>query len=41
MDFSRADAADTPKLNAILWKDRKGDRPVPKPRHNVIHEKQD
>jgi DNA-binding beta-propeller fold protein YncE len=35
MDFSRADAVDSAVLNAILWRDRKGDRvPPPKPRHN-------
>jgi DNA-binding beta-propeller fold protein YncE len=29
MDFSHADRADTQKLNVILWKDAKGDAPVP------------
>ena len=38
MDFSHADAADAAKLNVILWKDRKGNQPVPVPRHTVIHD---
>jgi hypothetical protein len=38
MDFTHADAADAATLNAILWKDRKGNQPMPKPRHTVIHE---
>ena len=29
MDFRHADRADTEKLNVILWKDAKGDAPVP------------
>jgi len=29
MDFSHADAADTAKLNAILWRDRMGTKPAP------------
>ncbi len=29
MDFRHADRADTQKLNVILWKDAKGDAPVP------------
>jgi hypothetical protein len=29
MNFSQADAADAKVLNAILWRDRKGDVPVP------------
>jgi DNA-binding beta-propeller fold protein YncE len=33
MDFSHADAADARKLNAILWRDRKGNIPMPPPRH--------
>ncbi len=36
MDFSRADAADAAVLNAILWRDRKGDVPMPRPRHHVF-----
>jgi YVTN family beta-propeller protein len=33
MDFSHADAADATQLNAILWQDRKGNLPMPPPRH--------
>jgi hypothetical protein len=29
MDFRHADHADAQKLNAILWKDAMGDKPVP------------
>jgi len=36
LDFSVADAADTATLNAILWRDAKGDVPMPPPRHAVI-----
>jgi DNA-binding beta-propeller fold protein YncE len=36
MDFTHADAADAAKLNRILWRDRKGDAPLPLPRHAVI-----
>ena len=36
MDFSRPDAANTSVLNAILWKDRKGDAPPPAPKHTVL-----
>lgn len=36
MDFSHADAVDTSKLNRILWRDRMGKRPEPKPLHNVL-----
>jgi DNA-binding beta-propeller fold protein YncE len=36
LDFSVADAADTEILNAILWRDAKGDIPMPEPRHSVI-----
>jgi hypothetical protein len=38
MDFSHADAADSAQLNAILWRDRKGNQPIPAPRHTVIHD---
>jgi DNA-binding beta-propeller fold protein YncE len=41
MDFSHADAADTPTLNAILWKDRKGNQPMPAPQHRVIQDRDD
>jgi hypothetical protein len=36
MDFSRPDAANAAALNAILWRDRKGDMPMPAPRHQVL-----
>ena len=36
MDFSRPDAANVHLLNAILWHDRKGAKPVPASRHTVI-----
>jgi DNA-binding beta-propeller fold protein YncE len=38
MDFTHADAANAHELNAILWRDRKGNEPMPKPRHTVIRE---
>jgi len=38
MDFRHADRADAQKLNVILWKDAKGDAPVPQPL-TVRHEK--
>ncbi len=36
MDFSRPDAANAKRLNAILWRDRKGTIPLPPPRHAII-----
>jgi hypothetical protein len=36
LDFSHADAVDTALLNNFLWKDRKGDIPMPAPQHNVF-----
>jgi DNA-binding beta-propeller fold protein YncE len=33
MDFSHADAAPAQRLNAILWRDRMGRRPMPPPRN--------
>jgi DNA-binding beta-propeller fold protein YncE len=36
LDFSRADGVDTALLNRFLWKDRKGDMPMPAPQHNVF-----
>jgi hypothetical protein len=36
LDFSHADAVDTALLNKFLWKDRKGDAPMPAPQHNVF-----
>jgi hypothetical protein len=35
MDFSHADAADADRLNAILWRDRKGPTPMPPARHSL------
>jgi hypothetical protein len=32
MDFSHADAANAAALNAMLWRDRKGEQPMPPPR---------
>jgi hypothetical protein len=36
LDFSHADAADATLLNTFLWRDRKGDIPMPAPQHNVF-----
>jgi hypothetical protein len=36
MDFSRPDAAGAARLNKVLWRDQKGDTPVPTPRHVVF-----
>ena len=36
LDFSHADAADTDKLNGILWRDVKGNIPIPTPQHIVF-----
>jgi len=36
MDFSRPDAAGAKRLNEVLWRDQKGDTPVPAPRHVVF-----
>ncbi len=36
MDFSHADAADAHALNAILWRESKGNIPMPAPKHSVI-----
>ncbi|HTQ58717.1 MAG TPA: beta-propeller fold lactonase family protein [Candidatus Solibacter sp.] len=36
LDFSHADAVDTVLLNKALWKDRKGDIPMPAPEHNLF-----
>jgi hypothetical protein len=38
MDFTHADANDASALNAILWRDRMGARPMPEPKHTVIPE---
>jgi hypothetical protein len=39
MDFSRPDAVNPVVLNAILWRDRKGHKPIPAAQHNVIGSK--
>ncbi len=36
MDFSRPDAAGAAGLNKVLWRDQKGDVPMPAPRHTVF-----
>ncbi len=36
LDFSRADAVDTALLNQFLWRDSKGEVPMPAPQHNVF-----
>jgi len=36
LDFSVADAADSNVLNAILWRDAKGNIPMPAPKHTVF-----
>jgi len=41
MDFSRPDAANPDVLNAILWRDRKGDQPMPPAQHTVFSGKHD
>jgi len=38
MDFTRPDAVNPAVLNAILWRDRKGDAPVPVAKHTVIRQ---
>ena len=39
MNFSRPDAVNTALLNLVLWKDRKGDTPMPAPKHTVFPQK--
>jgi len=36
MDFSRPDAANPVVLNAILWRDRMGDQPMPAAQHTML-----
>jgi len=36
MDFVHADQANAAELNRILWRDRKGNIPMPRPRHVVF-----
>jgi DNA-binding beta-propeller fold protein YncE len=38
MDFTRPDAANATVLNAILWRDRKGDQPMPAAQHKVFRD---
>ena len=38
MDFSKADAADTAKLNRVLWRNRMGSKPMPEVKHTVFPE---
>jgi DNA-binding beta-propeller fold protein YncE len=38
MDFSHPDAANAAVLNAILWRDRKGDQPMPAAQHKVFRD---
>ncbi len=39
MDFTRPDAVNTAVLNLILWRDRKGNAPMPVPKHTVFPQK--
>ncbi|HYM05471.1 MAG TPA: phosphoesterase [Terriglobales bacterium] len=39
MDFTRPDAVNTAVLNLILWRDRKGNTPMPAPKHTVFPQK--
>jgi hypothetical protein len=41
MDFSHPDAANPAVLNAILWRDRKGDQPMPTVQHTMTSGKSD
>jgi len=36
MDFSRPDAAGAVRLNRVLWRDQKGNIPMPAPKHTVF-----
>jgi len=38
MAFTQLDAADPAALNAILWRDRKGNLAMPAPRHTVVEQ---
>ena len=38
MDFTRPDRVDPAVLNAILWRDRMGNAPMPVAKHTVIHQ---
>ncbi len=39
MDFTHPDAANPAVLNAILWRDRKGNKPIPAAQHRVFRDK--
>jgi hypothetical protein len=39
MNFSRPDAVNTAVLNLVLWRDRKGDMPMPTAKHTVFPQK--
>ena len=39
MNWKHADEANNKVLNSILWRDQKGDIPMPKPQHNVFPER--
>lgn len=39
MDFRHADQVDTAKLNAILWRERMGSKPMPPVKRSVVPEK--
>src|SRR5581483_585666 len=36
MDFTHADSVNSAELNAILWRERKGSKPMPAPRHTIF-----
>ena len=36
MDFSHPDAAGAARLNEVLWRDQKGDAPIPAPKHALF-----
>ena len=38
-NFSRPDAINTALLNLVLWRDRKGEMPMPVPKHTVFPQK--
>jgi hypothetical protein len=38
LDFSHPDASDAAALNSVLWKDRMGARPMPRPRRSALFE---
>jgi hypothetical protein len=38
LDFSHPDVSDAAVLNSVLWKDRMGTRPMPRPRRSALFE---